>query len=468
MAGIVSNARYVVLVAAVVGVGITLVLHAVPGLEPAYQNRALHVAKETAAALVLLLVAALLYGRFRRSGRLLELLALAGVVVLAGKNLVFSVLTAILIETSGGLTTWRMTGAGMLGAALLAAAALSPERLVPDRRRGVLLVTGAALAGLAALMAIAGIYDLPAAFTDPPETRTELQYLSQHPALLVADIGATALFLIAGAAFGRRAERERDEFQLWLGVGAAILGVAYLNYSLFPSAYTDFLYSGDLFRIAAVVAWGIGTIRQISAYQAGYADAAVHEERRRVARDLHDGVAQELAFISTQMHWLTKRTKDPEDRESTTQIMEAVQRALDESRGAISALSRPVQEPLCDMLAHTAEEVAGRLDVRLRLDLDDGVAVPPAWEVALPRILREAIANAVRHGKARTVEVHLTNGAGIGLRVTDDGEGFDVSAPRADASFGLTSMRERAETLGGEFKLSSQPGRGTSIEVRIP
>src|ERR671916_2513236 len=153
--GIVLNARYVVLVTAIVGVAITLVLHAVPGLEPAYQNRALHVAKETAAALVLLLVAALLYGRFRRSGRLLELLALAGGVVLARKNLVFSVLTAILIETSGGLTTWRMTGAGMLGAALLAAAALAPERLVPDRRRGVLLVTGAALAGLAALMAIA-------------------------------------------------------------------------------------------------------------------------------------------------------------------------------------------------------------------------------------------------------------------------------------------------------------------------
>src|SRR5918998_3214402 len=100
--GIVLNARYVVLVTAIVGVAITLVLHAVPGLEPAYQNRALHVAKETAAALVLLLVAALLYGRFRRSGRLLELLALAGGVVLAGQKPGFSGLPAVPLQTPRG------------------------------------------------------------------------------------------------------------------------------------------------------------------------------------------------------------------------------------------------------------------------------------------------------------------------------------------------------------------------------
>ena len=134
---ITANARYIVSLTATLGLALTLLFNAVRSLEPAYQNRSLHVAKETAAALVLLLVAALLFGRFRRSGRLLDLLALAGVVVLAGKNLVFSVLTAILTETSGGLTTWRTTGAGMLGAGLLAASALAPERVVRDRRRAL-------------------------------------------------------------------------------------------------------------------------------------------------------------------------------------------------------------------------------------------------------------------------------------------------------------------------------------------
>src|ERR671916_1898478 len=133
-----DNARYAVTLTAALGLAATLLITSA-GFAPAYQNRSLHVAKETAGALVLLLVAALLFGRFRRGGRLSDLLALAGVVVLAAKNLVFSVLGAILLETSGGLTTWRTTGAGMLGAILLAAAALAPEREVRDRRVAVAL-----------------------------------------------------------------------------------------------------------------------------------------------------------------------------------------------------------------------------------------------------------------------------------------------------------------------------------------
>jgi signal transduction histidine kinase len=462
---ITANARYMVSLTATVGLALTLLFNAVRSLEPAYQNRSLHVAKETAAALVLLLVAALLFGRFRRTGRLLDLLALAGVVVLAGKNLVFSVLTAILTETSGGLTTWRTTGAGMLGAGLLAASALAPERVVKDRRRALALTTTGCIAALGILIAIADVFELPAAFTERPETRTELQYLSQNTALLIADVGATVLFLIAGAAFGRRAERERDEFQLWLGMGSTIAGIAYLNYVLFPSAYTDFLYVGDIFRVAAVITWGIGTIRVIAQYQEAYARAAVLEERRRVARDIHDGVAQELAFIASQMRGLST----PEaDRETTAEIMESVQRALDESRGAISALGRPVSEPLHVALTHTAEEVAGRLGARLELDIDDGVTVPPAWEEALPRILREAVANAVRHGRAETVTVCLRDADGIWLRITDDGIGFDPAQAHSDTSFGLIGMKERTESLGGEFKLSSEPGRGTSVEVLLP
>jgi signal transduction histidine kinase len=470
---ITARAGYVVSLTATAGLALTLLFNAGGTLEPAYQNRSLHVAKETAAALVLLLVAALLVGRFRRTGRLLDLLALAGVVLLAGKTLVFSVLAAILAETSGGLTTWRTTGAAMLGAALLAASPLVPTRVVGDRRTAIQLTAGGCLGALVLLMVIAEQFNLPAAFAEPaPETSAELRYFSQDHALLGADIAATALFLLAGVAFARRAENEQDELQLWLGVGSTIAGIAYLNYVLFPSLYTDFLYAGDIFRIAAVVAWGIGTIRVISTYQTAYAESAVLEERRRVARELHDGVAQELAFISSQMHWLTsgrqQLQQQQEEEPATTQIMESVQRALDESRGAISALSRPLHEPFSVVLAQTAQEVTKRMGANLALDLDESVDVPPEWEEALPRIVREAVANAVRHGRARTVTVHLRDADGIWLRVSDDGNGFDVTQPPSESSFGLTSMRERAESLGGEFTLSSKPGEGTSVQVQLP
>jgi signal transduction histidine kinase len=464
---ITDNAGLIVSLTATVGLALTLAFNASGQLDPAYQNRSLHVAKETAAALVLLLVAALLLGRFRRTGRVLDLLALAGVVLLAGKTLVFSVLAAILAETSGGLTTWRTTGAAMLGALLLAASPLVATRVVRDRKTALVLMAGGCFAGLGMLMVVAEVFDLPAAFAEPPpDTSAELRLFSQHTALLVADIGATVLFLFAGIAFARRAEREGDELQLWLGVGSMIAGMAYLNYCLFPSSYTDYLYAGDLFRIAAVIAWGTGTIRVISTYQTAYAHTAVLEERRRVARDLHDGVAQELAFISSQMHWLDKQGGN--DRRANDQIMEAVQRALDESRSAISALSRPIQEPLHIALAHTAEEVASRVGARLELDLDEHIVVSPAWEEALPRILREAVGNAVRHGRARTVTLQLRNGAGVWLRIMDDGQGFDPSAPRSDGSFGLISMRERTEALGGTFEITSAPGEGTSVEIHLP
>jgi signal transduction histidine kinase len=471
---ITANAGYVIAVVAAFGLGITLLLNAVPSLAPVYQNDSLHVAKETAAGLVLLLVAALLLGRFRRGGRLLDLLAFSAVAILAGKALIFSVLAAIVQETGGGLTTWRTTGTGMVGAGLLVAAALASNRVIQerDRDRAIGITVAGCLVALCVLMGVAGLFHLPAAFTDPPESTAELRRLSQDSALLIADAGATILFLVAGVTFARRAQREADEFQFWLGLGATIAGFAYLNYVLFPSDFTDFLYSGDLFRIAAILAWGVGTIRMIGAYQTAYAEAAVLEERRRVARDLHDGVAQELSFISSQMHWLKSESKqngeDGSFGQSSALIMESVQRALDESRGAISALSRPLHEPLHVALAHTAEEVTGRLGASLELDLDDRIAVTPGSEEALTRILREAISNAVRHGRARTVRVKLSNGNGIRLRVSDDGSGFDPSGPRSEGSYGLISMRERTETLGGTFKLSTQPGRGTSVEVRLP
>jgi signal transduction histidine kinase len=461
---ITADARLLVSLTAVTGLAVTLLFTVAREVEPEWQNRSLHVFKETAAALVLLLIAALLFGRFRRTGRLLDLLALAGVILLAGKTLAFSVLTAILAETSGGSTTWRTTGAGMLGAALLVSASLAPERVLKDRRRAIVLMLGGCVAALGMLLVIAAIFELPAAFTDPPETGADLTLLSQDPPLLVADLLSMVLFLIAGGAFAARAEREGDEFQLWLGIGATILGIAYLNYVLFPSTFTDLLYAGDIFRIAAVVAWGIGTIRVISAYQSAYAEAAVLDERRRVARDLHDGVAQELAFIASQMHWLKRQGPD---EESADQIVESVQRALDESRGAISALNRPVHEPIDVALAHTAEEIAGRLGARLDLDLDQGVSVPPAWQEALPRILREAVANAVRHGRARTVKVHFRDADEVWLRVTDDGTGFDPTNP-PEGGYGLISMKERTEALGGEFRLTSEPGHGTSVEVVLP
>jgi signal transduction histidine kinase len=426
------------------------------------------VAIETAAALVLVFVAAVLLGRFRLNGSRRTLLKFGAVCLLALDNLCSTVLTTVVDSVSdGAFSTWATAGNSVLGAALLAAAAVLPDRPVQDERRGVLTVLGISVGLLAANTIFVAVFQdvLPGAFNDVPETEVELELLSEHPALIVAETITAACYGIAAIGFARLADEVDDEFLQWLGIGSVIAGIAFVNYALFPSQFTELVYSGDIFFLSAVLALLYGAVREVSREEAAQIRSAVLEERRRVARDLHDGVAQELAFIASQTQWSLRQ---PDDPQPLGQILDSVERALDESRGAIAALNRPMDEAFEKALGHAALDVANRVGARLHLELDDGIEVPPDWREALLRIAREAVANAARHGHARSITLQLRDTDGVCLRVIDDGDGFDLSAPRSSQSFGLTSMRERTESLGGRFDITSAPGRGAIVEVRLP
>ena len=445
----------------------TLLFNVAPQLDPTLGNRRFHVGLETAAAMVLIFIAAVLLGRFRLNGSRRTLLKFAAVVILALDNLYSAALTmAVDSVSTGGFATWTFAADGVVGSLLLAVAAWLPDQRVRRRARGVLIALGTSVALLAMIILSTALLadHLPSAFADVPETGDELRLLSEHAALIVAETITAACFAVAAVGFARLAEEEDDEFLQWLSIGSVIASVAFVNYALFPSQFTELVFSGDFFFFAAVAALLVGAVREISREEAARIRTAVLEERRRVARDLHDGVAQELAFIASQLRWFLRR---PGDIEPLEQVVDAVERALDESRGAIAALSRPIDEPLDQALGHAALDIADRVGARLQLDLAQGVEVSPDWRDALLRISREAVANAVRHGRARTISLQLRDTDGVWLRVTDDGDGFDLSAPRSSQSFGLTSMRERAESLGGRFDITSTPGAGTTIEVGV-
>jgi signal transduction histidine kinase len=326
----------------------------------------------------------------------------------------------------------------------------------------VALVTGGALAAIIGVVAL--IPDLPGQFANPPTDRESLERFGSQPVLTALESIASLLYAAAAIRFARNSDNEGDSFQMWLGIYSIVGAIAFLNYALFPTLYTELIYAGDIFLLASVLALLVGTAREIAAYQDAVAHAAVLDERRRFARDLHDGVAQELAFVASQIRWGARETPTQDEME---QILEAVERALDESRGAIAALSRPIDEALHIAIAHAAENVVERLGGRLELELEEAVEAPPMWREALTRIVREAVANAIRHGHARTIKVELSTSNGTTLRITDDGEGFDPSTPPSPTSFGLTSMKERAEALGGRFNVASQPGEGTTVEVAL-
>jgi signal transduction histidine kinase len=427
-----------------------------PGFTLAYSSPQLHVALETATALISFLVAFLVYGRFRERKRVDDLMLACALLIIASTSLVFSALPhTVPAEGARNFSVWGSVGGAVLGALTLALAAFAPSTRVASQRRATVL---GALLCAGALIATGSIVALFADGVDPgiplslsPEASHRPILLGQH-FLLGTQIVGVLLFIVAALGFIQRGEREQDELMRWFAAGAALSAFARFNYFLFPSLYSDWVFTGDFLRLGFCLLLLAGAAREIGSYWRRLASLAVLEERRRIARELHDGVAQELAYIVA---------------ESDGQLAAAAERALDESRRAIAALTRPVDEPLEVALVQAAEEVAGRVGVQLRVDVCEGARVSPDEREALIRIVREAITNAGRHGGATNVSVELSNGSGTLLRIADDGEGFDPAHTRA-GGFGLVSMRERAESLGGRFTLSSESGTGTKIEVRLP
>jgi len=192
---------------------------------------------------------------------------------------------------------------------------------------------------------------------------------------------------------------------------------------------------------------------------------ATAEERRRIARELHDGLAHELAFIASK----TRRSSvDLQEVLELREVADAADRALDEARRAITVLSAARPQSLANAVAQTAEDLGARLELAVRLDLKDDIEIPGDVTENLLRILREAMTNAAKHGRSRQVHVRLEGTDGVRLVVEDDGCGFDLHDASFSSGFGLLSMRERAESIGGHLSLDSAPARGTRVEVAVP
>jgi signal transduction histidine kinase len=457
------------LATAVVGSLLTLALMEVQSLHFAYRAFGLHVALEVTASFIAILAAHLMYGRFREDGRLDDLALACALGVIGCANFF---LAAVPAAVSNGkperFSTWAPLLGRLVGEITFAYAAFAPRRRLEHPTRAAAIAFSASAAALVAIaVVVAAIsFELPAG-VNPSISPSALKdpFTIGPLALLAAQAFGFVVYAAAAVGFTRRAERRRDELMLWLAIGAVLAAISRWNYLVYPSLYSPWLYAGDAFRLASYTVLWLGAAREIGSYWRTRAAGAVLEERRRLARELHDGVAQELGFIATRARALEEADGSAEVRV----LASAAERALDESRRAIIALTNSKDEPLEAAVAQAAEEVAGRVGARIRLDLDRDVRVPTATCEALVRIVREAVSNAARHGGAEAIRVELANGDGIRLRVVDDGVGFDPDGPSArGGGFGLVSMRERARAVGGQITIESAPNRGTSVEVALP
>ena len=191
---------------------------------------------------------------------------------------------------------------------------------------------------------------------------------------------------------------------------------------------------------------------------------ALERERMRLAAEVHDGLAQDLALAMREL------AADPSDDASRARLCAAVASAHETVRSRLTGIVapaplgglRPALEELCDRVAHPG------LKVELRGDPQLPEVAPGVAAVAI-RVLSEALANVERHAGAAHVALEARAATGrLELVVEDDGRGFDASADPPAGHFGLVVMRERARAAGGALDVNSAPGRGTRVALDLP
>ncbi len=201
--------------------------------------------------------------------------------------------------------------------------------------------------------------------------------------------------------------------------------------------------------------------------------AVLEEERARIARDLHDGVAQTLYFLALKTDALRKQAEaTPTMADELREMGRTARGVIRDVRRTIFAL-HPLDWPpgafrpaLRDFVTGFAEQVGWQTTI----SFDAALAIPLALEPVLFRLVQESLNNVAKHAEATHVTVSLAasdGGHALRLTVRDDGQGFDARAARK-VGLGLKQMAARVEGAGGVFHLASEPGAGTTVTAQIP
>jgi len=206
------------------------------------------------------------------------------------------------------------------------------------------------------------------------------------------------------------------------------------------------------------------------------ADLAIAQERLRIAHEMHDGIAQVLGYVNTKVQAATEYLRREKTEEGLVQLREltvAAREAYGDVRGAIvdlRALPGPTRN-FEDVLREYVDRWETQNEIDATLTIDSDLVVPSGVELQLIRVIQESLANVRKHAKATavTVEVHRQNGKLL-LIVRDNGTGFaQAGLGRTDfPRFGLSTMRERVESIGGTFSIDSTPGAGTMVRAEVP
>jgi signal transduction histidine kinase len=426
-----------------------------PGLRHAYDFPALRLVLDTAITLAGAIVAVLAGTRFSVEGRRFDLLLSCGFFLAAASTLLFTIVPVLDGPLVTRVEAWAAIFGG-LGSAFLIAVAPFVRGSVAARQRALgnavplLLVL---LLGLWVLLASFGT-ELPGLAATPTDP--------DPPAMLTTVLTLQALLsVLALIGFGLRYRNRGDDLDRWLASAATL--------SLFSSLYrvfTPLLSStsvsiGDFLKMIAYGVLLVGVWRAISAAEFG---RAVADERARVAREIHDGLAQYLFAIATHASMLDAGRATPE---AIAQIKELAVSAQQEARFAVLALSSAGgTAPFDAALRRYIEFLTADGVLEVDVEIDQRVHLAPDEQIEVFRIVQEGLANVRKHANAKRAEVRIAEREGQRVvTVRDDGGGFE--AVDGGAGQGLKNIRARAASIAGAATIRSRPGSGTTLEVAL-
>jgi two-component system nitrate/nitrite sensor histidine kinase NarX len=300
-----------------------------------------------------------------------------------------------------------------------------------------------------------------------PETLTAL--FNKHRPIRIADVWSDdpqAQFL--RSLLSDEASALLEGIKSWMWVPLAVksrivggLGVAHEKRNHFTFHHANLALS-----VANQAAMTI-----INAELYGRAQAlAVLEERQRLARNLHDAINQSLfsaGLIAEVLPRLWERDQ-AEARQSLEDLRRLTRGAMAEMRALLAELrpSTLTDAELGDLLRLLANAFTGRTNIPTKVTVVGQGALPAEAQVAIYRVCQEALNNVAKHAAASTVEINLRHaGAALELSIRDDGRGF-VTERSTSGHYGLSMMHERAEAVGAQLSITSQPGHGTELTIR--
>ncbi|HZT86312.1 MAG TPA: histidine kinase [Gaiellaceae bacterium] len=425
-----------------------------PTLRTQYDLPQLLLVLETVMALAGILVALLAGARFSVVGSRTDLLLAAGFLIWSLSMAAFAIIPALDGASLDRADGWAALAGGIAGQGLIALAPFvggrsgARDRALRD-------------AVLAAAVALAAVWVLLRAHGGSLPALTALPGAGGVPPGLASALAVQALLnLLAVVGWGRLLVKTRDDLAQWLALGFTLQLFAALHLVLAPPRGTMYVAAGDYLRLLAFGVMLVGAWRAIRSAEIG---RAVAEERARVAREIHDGLAQYLFAVSTHAQMLEAGTPV---EEVGPQLKQAAALAQQEARFAILALSSASgTAPFDSALRRYVEFLTADGDLAVDLEIDPHIRLAPDEQIEIFRIVQEGLGNVRRHANATRAEVVIGRRAS-GERfvsVEDDGEGFPPGAETTGQ--GLRNMRDRAASIEGGLDIRSTPGLGTALEV---